>query len=370
VITGPSMQARAAALQDAMTERLAALVMCESPTESLPALHACADLLEPWGDEATGRRAERVIAEGMPHLLWRAPAPRVLVLGHFDTVWPVGTTDGWPFAVTGNSATGPGVFDMKAGIVQMLAALRLCAGRDHVSLLLTSDEETGSMTSRSLIEAEARTVAAVLVGEPSADGALKIARKGVARYEILVRGRAAHAGVEPERGVNAAVEMAAVIGVVAALGDRRAGTSVTPTRATAGTTINTVPETARISVDARAWTAAELQRVHAAVQGLEPGLAEANLSVTGGITRPPMEAAMAETLAATAQQAAEAAGVSLPPAVRSGGASDGNLTSALGIPTLDGLGAVGAHPHARGEHVLIDTMAGRAGLLAELIDRL
>src|SRR6266498_633691 len=198
---------------DAMVDRLAELVSCESPSGVLHALERCADLLIAWGDDAVGRPAERVERDGMPHLRWRAPDPTVLVLGHFDTVWPLGTVADWPMTVRDGVASGPGVFDMKAGIVQGLAAFELVADRSKVNFLLTCDEEIGSITSRSLIEEEARQVKAVLVCEPSADsGAARhdhpVPRDTLAGYRVVVMGRAAHAGLEPELGVNAGIELA------------------------------------------------------------------------------------------------------------------------------------------------------------------
>ncbi len=231
---------------DAMVDRLAELVSCESPSGVLHALERCADLLIAWGDDAVGRPAERVERDGMPHLLWRAPDPTVLVLGHFDTVWPLGTVADWPMTVRDGVASGPGVFDMKAGIVQGLAAFELVADRSKVNFLLTCDEEIGSITSRSLIEEEARQVKAVLVCEPSADsGAVKVARKGVAGYRVLVTGRAAHAGLEPELGVNAGIELAHQVLALEALSAPADGTTLTPTVLAAGTTANTVPEVVR-----------------------------------------------------------------------------------------------------------------------------
>lgn len=192
-----------------MIDWLRELVSCESPSNSEAALARCADLLTGWGDEAVGRPAHRIVRNAGPHLLWRAPDPGVLLLGHFDTVWPLGTLTDWPMTVVDGVARGPGVFDMKAGIVQMLTAVELVTDVSRVSVLLTCDEEIGSLTSRDLIEDEARRAGAVLVCEPSADGgAVKIARKGCASYQVAVAGRASHAGLEPELGVNAGIELA------------------------------------------------------------------------------------------------------------------------------------------------------------------
>ncbi len=260
---------------------------------------------------------------------------------------------------------------MKAGIVQALTAIELLPHSDQVSVLLTSDEEVGSASSRALIAELAQDAGAVLVCEPSADGgAVKIGRKGIANYEVTVTGRAAHAGLEPHLGVNASVELAHQIIRITAIGDSARETSVVPTVASAGTTANTVPEFARVHVDARSWTITELDRVDAAMHRLTAQLADAVVNVSGGIERPPFEDAVAGTLYAEAAAAAAALGIGHLAAVRSAGGSDGNLTAALGIPTLDGLGAVGGHPHAWNEHVLIDTMPERAALLGALLARM
>lgn len=355
-----------------MCERLAELVACESPSADTAALARCAALLGDMGQAAFGRAPERVTAGGRQHLLWPAAAPRpVLILGHFDTVWPLGTLADWPYTVTDGIASGPGVFDMKAGIIQALGAVSLLDRTDAVSLLLTSDEEVGSLSSRALIEDQAGAAAAVLVCEPSADGgAVKIARKGVSGYQVAVRGRAAHAGLEPEAGLNAGLELSHQVLGLASLADAGEGTTVTPTVLTAGTTSNTVPETASGWVDVRAWTRAELERVDAGLRRLSARLPGAVVTVTGNINRYPLEAGASASLFELIQAAASDIGIQALAAVRSGGGSDGNLTAALGVPTLDGLGAVGGGPHARTEHADVRLMPDRAALLAALISRI
>jgi glutamate carboxypeptidase len=344
-----------------MLHRLQELVETESPSCDLAALTRCADLLDTWFTGVLRRRAHRPVT-GPPHLLWPADDPAVLVLGHLDTVWPIGTLQDWPYILDEyGTASGPGVFDMKAGLVQLLTALDLTADPDHVSVLITCDEETGSATSRALIEAEATRAGTVLVCEPSADdAAVKVARKGVATYQVTVTGRAAHAGLEPELGINAGIELAHQILVLQQLADPVAGTTVTPTVAVAGTTANSVPETAQLTIDVRAWTRAGLDRVDAAVRALSPHLPGAAVAVEGGVNRYPLEPEQALGLYALARHAAHEIGLPPPDAVRSAGASDGNLTAAVGIPTLDGLGAVGAHPHARTERVHTHTMPDQA----------
>jgi glutamate carboxypeptidase len=355
----------------AMVDRLGELVSCESPSASVPHLTACADLLAGWGTAVLDRPVRRIVPDGLPHLLWSVPDQRVLLLGHFDTVWPAGTIRDWPFQVDGNVATGPGTCDMKSGLVQMFAALEHVADPDRVGVLLTCDEETGSATSRPLIEEQARRSGAVLVLEPGTpEGALKIARKGGSVYRLRVRGRAAHAGVEPHRGVNATVEVAHQILALQALAAPTAGTSVTPTVLAGGTTTNTVPETATLNVDVRAWTGDELDRVDAGLHALRPRLPGAALTVEGGVNRYPLTPGVSGRLLELAQSVAKEIGLPPPDGAHASGASDGNFTGALGIATLDGLGGVGGYPHARGEYVDVSLMPDRAALLAGLVERL
>ncbi|MGW2940042.1 M20/M25/M40 family metallo-hydrolase [Streptomyces sp. NPDC001156] len=305
-----SLLAAAASQTPRMRAELAALVQQESFSSDLPALHACADLVAELGAQALGRAPRRLELGGRPHLLWPGSGTGdVLVLGHFDTVWPTGTLAGWPFAVDGDRASGPGVFDMKAGIVQMFAALRLLPFSQGVAVLLTSDEELGAPSSRELIEDTARGCRAVLVPEPSANGALKTARKGIGAYRLHVRGRAAHAGLEPDKGINATVEVAHQVLRIAALGDLTVGTSVTPTVLSGGSSMNTVPERAFVQVDVRAWTAAELERVDAALCRLEPVAVGAGLELDGGVNRYALESSHSAHLFASAAQEAQALGL-------------------------------------------------------------
>ncbi|MFE0515194.1 M20 family metallopeptidase [Streptomyces sp. NPDC058964] len=366
-----SLLAAASSAAPRMRAELAALVEQESFSSDLPALHSCADLVAELGAQALGRVPRRLELGGQPHLLWPGSGTGdVLVLGHFDTVWPTGTLAGWPFAVDGDLATGPGVFDMKAGIVQMFAALRLLSSSEGVAVLLTSDEELGAPSSRELIEDTARGCRAVLVPEPSADGALKTARKGIGAYRLDVRGRAAHAGLEPEKGINATVEVAHQVLRIAALGDSTAGTSVTPTVLSGGSSMNTVPERASVKVDVRAWTAAELERVDAALRKLAGVAAGAGLELDGGVNRYALEPSHSADLFASAAQEAQALGLAPLRRAAVGGGSDGNFTAGLGVPTLDGMGAVGDHAHAPGEYADLSAMGQRAALMAALMGRL
>ena len=351
------------------------LVECESPSSDLAAVARSADLVARIGADRLGTEPERIVVDGVTHLRWRFGAPAdstVLVLAHHDTVWPQGTLAAIPFSVTDGVMRGPGCFDMLAGLVMAVHAIAGLPTRDGVTLLVTGDEELGSAASRALIEDEARLASAVLVLEASADGgALKTARKGASLYEIEVVGRAAHAGLEPEKGVNATIEIAHQVRLTAALADEELGTTVTPTFATSGTTLNTVPASARFAVDVRAWSAAEQQRVDHALRALEPALPEAKLVVHGGINRPPLEETASAALFAQAQAVAVRLGLPALDGAAVGGASDGNFTAGVGTPTLDGLGAVGGGAHARSEHVLVDRLEDRTvllnGLLADLL---
>jgi glutamate carboxypeptidase len=358
--------------RDRLLDRLRALVELESPSVDVPALQAAIVLVAEMVRADAGRPPRLVELDGAaPSLLLEATrAPRVLLLCHVDTVWPRGALADVPFAVTEGRATGPGVFDMKAGLVIALEVLRTSPARDHVTLLVTADEETGSTASRGLIERIAATSAAVLVLEGSGpDGALKHARKGVGIYDIEIEGRAAHAGTEPERGVNATVELARLVLDLVALADQVAGTSVTPTVARSGTTTNTVPAVATLAVDVRAWRASELERVDAAIRSRATALPGAIARVRGGPNRLPLEVEQSAWLLGLAREAAADLGLGRLESAAVGGGSDGNLTAALGIPTLDGLGAIGGNGHAPGEWVEVASLGTRAALVARLVER-
>ena len=349
------------------------LVRCESPSSVLEAVSRSADLVAALGARHLGTGPERIVTDGRTHLRWRLGAgpARVLLLAHHDTVWPLGSLETHPFSVRDGVLRGPGCFDMKAGLVLALHALAELSVPCGVTLLVTGDEELGSPTSRGLIEAEAAGCRAAFVLEASADGgALKTARKGVSLYEMRAVGRAAHAGLEPERGVNATIELAHQVLAVAGLADAALGTTVTPTALSSGTVSNTVPASGAFSVDVRMWDAAEQARVHAAMSSLLPVVPDAVLQVSGGPNRPPLAASSSAGLFALASSVA--AGLGLPPLTSAevGGASDGNYTAGVGTPTLDGLGAVGGGAHADDEHVLVGSLPGRAALLAALIDTL
>lgn len=353
-----------------LVDDIGTLVRCESPSSDLAAVAASADVVARLGASLLGAEPERLVLDGRTHLRWRLGGGprRVLVLGHHDTVWPSGTLATHPFTVEDGVLRGPGCFDMKTGLVMAFHAVASLADRDGVTVLVTGDEELGSPSSRALIEAEAEGCAAALVLEASADGgALKTERKGVSLYEVTAHGRAAHAGLEPHKGVNASLELSHQLQAVAALADEARGTTVTPTRLAAGTTTNTVPAEGAFAVDVRVRTRAEQDRVDAAMRALAPVLPGATLTVTGGPNRAPLEASASAGLFERASRLAASLG--LPPltSVAVGGASDGNFTAGIGVPTLDGLGAVGGGAHAESEHVLVDALPDRTALVAALV---
>lgn len=351
-----------------LVAHLEALVAVESPSDDLVATGAAADIVDELALSLLGSRCGRYGEDGRVHLCWSGGGPtRVVLLAHVDTVWPMGTTARWPFRVQHGRATGPGAFDMKAGLVQGLHALSLLPDLEGVRLLVTTDEEIGSPTSRGLVEEVAQGAAAALVLEPSAAGALKSARKGVSMYELVAHGRAAHAGLEPEHGVNAGLELAHQILSLEAIADHSAGTTVTPTLLAAGTTTNTVPATATAALDVRAATDEEQVRVDQALHAAAPVLAGARLELRGGPNRPPLSITASADLVARARRLADALGLSPLRDVAVGGGSDGNFTAGIGVPTLDGLGAVGDGAHAEGEYVLVAAMAERAALVQALV---
>ncbi|GAA5143475.1 M20 family metallopeptidase [Nocardioides marinquilinus] len=355
---------------DGLLDDVRTLVGCESPSHDRAAVARSAAEVARLGERHLGSEPERIVVDGRTHLRWRLGAgpTRVLLLAHHDTVWPVGSLATHPCTVEDGVLRGPGCFDMKTGLVMALHAVAALDDLDGVTLLVTGDEEIGSPSSRALIEDEARGAEAALVLEASADGgALKTERKGVSLYEVGVTGRAAHAGLEPERGVNATLELAHHALVVAGLGRPDLGTTVTPTALHSGTTTNTVPAAGSFAVDVRARTREEQTRVDRALTSLRPVLDGAAVTVTGGPNRPPLDAVSSAGLFERVTEVAARLGLPTPTSAAVGGASDGNVTAGVGTPTLDGLGAVGGGAHADHEHVLVDEVPGRTALLAGLV---
>ena len=329
------------------------------------------DLFAPFGpiEPLTGERGTnlrlRVEGVGLDH------SPHAVALCHYDTVWAKGTLERIPFSVDDQGvARGPGCFDMKAGIVVLyfaLLAIKQQLRRD-LQVLFTCDEEVGSPTSRALIEDTARGAAVAYVLEsPLPGGTLKTARKGTGDYFVRIEGRAAHAGVEPQKGISATHELAQQTLALHALNDYEAGTTVNVGVVHGGTRPNVVAASAEAHVDVRVATLAEAERLDRAIRGLSPSLSGAKLEITGGLNRPPMErsAAMAD-LFAQARSIAATMDVAIDEGA-TGGGSDGNFTAAIGVPTLDGLGAEGEGAHAAHEHVLTDSLPRRAALVAGLL---
>ncbi len=298
----------------------------------------------------------------------------ILIIGHLDTVWSVGTLARLPFRLTDEgTAHGPGIFDMKSGVACVIEALRAIAElklptAHPVTLLLTCDEEIGSKTSRRLVEAEARHAVAALVLEPPLTGGIvKTARKGVGGFTIRAVGRAAHAGLDPRQGINAIVELAHQTLRLNELTDYESGTTINVGVINGGTTSNVIPAEASAKVDLRFWTLADGERITEIVKALKPVIAGAQLEITGGINRPPMLRSEGNVaLYEHARQLAAELGFELHEG-SVGGGSDGNFTAALGVPTLDGLGVDGAGAHAEHEHIILADIPRCAALLTRLI---
>lgn len=359
-----------------LVELLERLVHLESPSDNKTALDRCAaELARQWRRLGCSVQIVRQRQAGN-HLLARLPGSTrgrpILLLGHYDTVHPLGTLARAPFRLEHGRARGPGALDMKGGWVIALgavAALRALHLSPKRSLLVlaTSDEETGSHSSRRLIERLAGRSAAVLVLEPAAaGGALKTARKGTGEIELTVHGRAAHAGLHPERGVNAIHELALQIGRILRLNNPRRGVTVNAGVIEGGTRPNVIPERARAVLDFRVARLADARALERQLARLRPILPGARLEVRGGLNRPPMERAQSRALFAHARRLGTLLGLELEEA-SVGGGSDGNFTAALGIPTLDGLGAVGDGAHTLEEYVQVRSLPERAALLALLL---
>ncbi len=336
------------------------LVECESPTEDLVACNQVVDLAVEITNSLLKVKAEKVMENGRPIYWWGSKSPKIVLLCHIDTVWPKGSfTPTWQ--VNGDVATGPGVFDMKAGFIQALYSL---VGIEHlenkVALVATTDEETGSATSKDLIARLAKAADAVLVFEASLDGKVKTGRKGTAMYQIKVTGLASHAGLEPEKGINATTEIAKLVLQIASLENQKFGTTAVPTVLHSGTTTNTVPAFATLDVDVRSFTKSELERIDNAIRTLKSDVAK--VEVTGGINRPPLEESSTSELHAKFEKVAASLGFPEIGKASVGGASDGNLAAAAGAKVLDGLGAVGHGAHAPTEFINVSYLEPRIKL--------
>jgi glutamate carboxypeptidase len=361
-----------------LVEAIEALVRLESPTGDAPAINRCGAELERRLVELGGqvRRLPGGAAGDHVRVEFGSRGRQVLVLGHLDTVWPVGTISGRPVRHDDGQLFGPGVFDMKAGLgLAMLAVKALAASPrgvpGRVVMLTTSDEETGSATSRGAIEEEARRSEAVLVLEPSLPGgALKTSRKGCGEYLLRVDGVAAHAGVEPERGASAISELVRQIASIEAMHNPGQGTTVNVGIIRGGSRPNVVAAEAEAVIDVRVATSAAAVRMTEALGALLPRDPRTRLTLSGGIDRPPLERTPGVVaLFHHAQAVAADLGRTLGEG-GTGGGSDGNLTAALGVPTLDGLGAIGGGAHAADEHVIVGDLPWRAALIAGLLRRI
>jgi glutamate carboxypeptidase len=364
--------------RDWLLETIEALVRLESPTPDKAAVDRCGAELASRLTAIGGRVTRLTRPERGDHLLaeFGCGASQILLLGHFDTVWPVGQLDRMPLTQSGGRLHGPGVFDMKAGIALGMLATRALLETGvpvahRIVMLWTTDEEIGSGSSRAAIEEEARRSDAVLVLEPSLPGgAVKTSRKGCGAYQLVVRGIAAHAGIEPEKGASAVHELAHQILRVNGLQDLDRGISVNVVQVSGGLRSNVIPDEARAVVDVRVPTAEAAAEVDAVFRGLQPVDPRTSIQASGGIDRPPLERTpQVERLYKQAREIAHMLGQDLGEG-GTGGGSDGNFTAALGVPTLDGLGAIGDGAHALHEHVDIESLPDRAALVAGLLSQI
>jgi glutamate carboxypeptidase len=362
--------------QPEMVSLLTRIIEMESPSDDKPAvdrLGAClADHVRDLGARVEVLHQARTGDHLLAH--WGDGGGGVLLLGHMDTVWGLGTLAERPLRIDGERLFGPGAQDMKGGIVVGLWAIRVLRELQlfpsiPIAFLITSDEETGSGTSRPIIESEACRAQVVFVLEPAMPplGAVKTSRKGVGDFRVEVSGRATHAGVDHEMGINAIDELAYQVLEMRQWTDYGTGTTVNVGVIGGGTRPNVVPEHARAQVDVRVCSAAEAARITAKMNGLAPHFPGAALSVKGGFDRPPMERTPAiAALFARARALAAELGFDLAEAA-TGGASDGNITAGMGIPTLDGMGVVGEGEHSRDEYALLSSLPQRAALLAGML---
>jgi len=361
----------------ALLDLIRQLVAAESPSDVKSAVDACVALVASRAHALGGRvklhrqRAFGNVLEAHFGPRTTNPRNRILLLGHLDTVWPLGALKTMPCVLSAGRLHGPGTLDMKTGVAMALTALEMLAEtrslQKEIILLLNPDEEVGSPVSRPITEKLAQQCGAVLVLEPAQGLALKTARKGTGNWRICVRGVAAHAGVDFKKGANALLELARIIETVSSWTDLRRGLTVSVGVAAGGTKMNVVPAHAWAEVDVRIARKADGPRIERKFAALKPKDKRCSLELTGGINRPPMERLRGTVrLFKQAQAIATELGFALDEAA-TGGASDGNFTAALGIPTLDGLGAVGDGAHARHESVIVEHLAPRTALLAALL---
>ena len=370
-----ALQSHIEASQPKLLSRLKELVQQESPSEDPAAINAAAALVEEWAREQGARpKYHKQKSHGDvlelrfgPQKSSRKP---ILILGHLDTVWPLGTLAKMPWTHTPEKISGPGVLDMKAGVLMALAAIEALQSQKiarPITLLLNSEEEIGSPISRPITEKLALESSAVLVLEPAQGLALKTARKGVANYLVEVTGISAHSGLDFERGHSAILELARQIETIATFTDLSRGLTVNPGVISGGTRSNVIASHAQVEIDVRIVKASDAKHIDKLFRSLKPHDPACTLKITGGVNRPPMERTPA-TIALFKQAKKLAAQLGFPlDEASTGGGSDGSFTSALGIPTLDGLGAIGAGAHAPHEHILPTHLIPRTTLLAALL---
>jgi glutamate carboxypeptidase len=361
-----------------LRETIDTLVRLESPSTDKAAVDRCGAEIGARL-EAMGGRVARLAQNGRgDHVRaeFGTGNRQIMLLGHFDTVWPLGQLQRMPLLEAAGRLHGPGIFDMKAGIAIAMLAVRALAARDgrplpRVVMLWTTDEEIGSGTSRRIIEDEARRSAAVLVLEPSLPGgAAKTSRKGCGDFQLIVHGISAHAGIDPGNGASAILELAQQIVAIQELQDPDRGISLNVGVVAGGSRTNVVAERAQASIDVRVPTMADAARVEQALRGLQPRVRGTRLEIHGGVERPPLERSpQVLRLYGQAKTVAAALGRELLEG-GTGGGSDGNFTAALGVPTLDGLGPRGDGAHALHEHVELEDLPWRAAFLAALLVRL
>ena len=350
-----------------MLQDLESLVRCESPSEDLSACKKVVQLANEIATRELGTAAEILEVYGRPVFWWGDKNPKVVLLCHLDTVWPIGSFNPiWQ--IDGDVLRGPGTFDMKVGFIQALYALKDIQG--SVALIATTDEEIGSHASKELIMQVSKTADAVLVLEASLDGKVKTGRKGTAMYVVKAVGLASHAGLEPEKGINATVEIAAQILKLKELENSEFGTTVVPTMLKGGTTANTVPAEATLEIDARSFSQSDLERVDRAIQSLTAITPGAQIEITGGLNRPVLEPTSCNELYEIAEKVAKSIGMAPLGSAEVGGASDGNFAAAAGARVLDGLGAIGGGAHAVNEWASIKAIEERKNFLNAFIKEL